>query len=152
MVYHGLWLGSLRNTGEKVIIPNIRTRPLPQQPTKYTISNMWYFCPWSGDDHDDVIKWKYFPRHWPVCRKGQWRGFFVSMICALNKRLSIQSWCWWFEMPCNVLHSDMCTCWIHNHHHSVETHNSRFKAILRGSWSMHIYFSVVENNKSVSLS
>ena len=44
--------------------------------------------------HDDVIKWKYFPRNWPFVRgihrspvnsphKGQWRGAFVfSLICV----------------------------------------------------------------------
>ena len=41
--------------------------------------------------HDDVIKWKYFPRYWPFVRdspvnslhKGQWRGALVfSLICA----------------------------------------------------------------------
>ena len=50
--------------------------------------------------HDDVIKWKHFPRHWPFVRgihrspvnspqKGQWRGaliFFFDL--RLNKRLS----------------------------------------------------------------
>ena len=30
--------------------------------------------------------------------KGQWRGVLMfSLICALNNRLSKQSWCWWFE-------------------------------------------------------
>ena len=44
--------------------------------------------------HDDVIKWKHFPRHWTFVRgihrspmnsphKGQWRGALVfSLICA----------------------------------------------------------------------
>ena len=44
--------------------------------------------------HDDVTKWKYFPRYWPFVRgihrspvnsphKGQWRGAFVfSLFCA----------------------------------------------------------------------
>ena len=44
--------------------------------------------------HDDVIKWKHFPRHWSFVRgihrslvnsphKGQWRGALVfSLICA----------------------------------------------------------------------
>ena len=44
--------------------------------------------------HDDVIKWKHFPRHWPIVRgiyrwpvnsfhKGQWRGAVTfSLICA----------------------------------------------------------------------
>ena len=44
--------------------------------------------------HDNVIKWKYFPRYWPYVRgiprspvnsphKGQWRGALMfSLICA----------------------------------------------------------------------
>ena len=44
--------------------------------------------------HDDVIKWKHFPRHWPFVRgihrslvnsshKGQWRGALMfSLICV----------------------------------------------------------------------
>ena len=54
--------------------------------------------------HDDVIKWKHFPGHWPFVRgihrlpvisphKGQWRGALIfSLIYTLNKRLSKQSW------------------------------------------------------------
>ena len=65
--------------------------------------------------HDDVIKWKHFPRYWPFVRgnhrssvnsphKGQWRGALVfSLICALNKRLSKQWWGWWFETPLRSL-------------------------------------------------
>ena len=44
--------------------------------------------------HDDIIKWKHFPRYWPFVRgihrspvnsphKGQWRGAFMfSLICV----------------------------------------------------------------------
>ena len=45
--------------------------------------------PKTGNDifmHDDVIKWKHFPRYWPFVRgihKGQWRGALVfSLISA----------------------------------------------------------------------
>ena len=52
------------------------------------------------NQHDDVIKWKHFPRYWPFVRgihrspvnsphKGQWRGaliFFFDL--CLNKRSS----------------------------------------------------------------
>ena len=50
--------------------------------------------------HDDVIKWKHFPRYRPFVReihrsplnsphRGQWRGALLfSLIYALNKRLS----------------------------------------------------------------
>ena len=64
------------------------------------------------DNHDDVIKWKHSPRYWPFVRgihrsrvnsphKGQWRGALIfSLICAcINKRLSKQSWGWWYETP-----------------------------------------------------
>ena len=48
----------------------------------------------SLDKHDDVIKWKHFPRYWPFVRgihrspvnsphKGQWRGALMfTLICA----------------------------------------------------------------------
>ena len=49
-------------------------------------------------DHDDVIKWKHFPRYWPFMRgihrwpvnsphKGQWRGALMfSLICVWTNR------------------------------------------------------------------
>ena len=59
--------------------------------------------------HDDVIKWKHFPRYWPFVR-GIHRSpvnipaqrpvtwsFDVFFDLRLNKRLSKQSWGWWFE-------------------------------------------------------
>ena len=77
-------------------------------------------CKWKGTSandpsYDDVIKWKQFPRYWPFVRgihrspvnsphKGQWRGALMfSLICALNKRLSKQSWGWSFETPSRSL-------------------------------------------------
>ena len=48
----------------------------------------------SSHNHDDVIKWKHFPRYWPFVRsvhrspvnsphKGQWRGALMfSLICT----------------------------------------------------------------------
>ena len=52
--------------------------------------------------HDDVIKWKHFPRYWPFVRgihrppvnsphKGQWRGALMFFYLRLNKQLSKQS-------------------------------------------------------------
>ena len=52
---------------------------------------LWYIKSFS---HDDVMKWKHFPRYWPFVRgihrssvnsphKGQWRGALMfSLICA----------------------------------------------------------------------
>ena len=66
---------------------------------------------WKIFGHDDVIKWKHFLRYWPFVRginwssvnsphKGQWRrALMFSLICALKKRWSKQSWGWWFETP-----------------------------------------------------
>ena len=65
--------------------------------------------------HDDVIKWKHFPRCWPFVggihrspvnspHKGQWRGALMfSLICALNKQFTKQSWGWWFGTPSRSL-------------------------------------------------
>ena len=59
--------------------------------------------------HDDVIKWKHFPRYWPFVRgihrspvnsphKGQWRGTLIfSLICVWINGLSKQSWGCRFE-------------------------------------------------------
>ena len=56
-------------------------------------------APLEGHFHDDVIKWKHFPRYWPFVRgihrspvnsphKGQWHGALMfSLICTW-----IQSW------------------------------------------------------------
>ena len=67
---------------------------------KLSISNYNYMrlscftCVWDWKGHDDVIKWKYFPRYWPfICgihwspvnspHKGQWRGALMySLISA----------------------------------------------------------------------
>ena len=57
------------------------------------ISNHWCLD-WLLNIHDDVIKWKPFPRYWPFVRglprspvnsphKGQWRGALMfSLICV----------------------------------------------------------------------
>ena len=62
---------------------------------------------WHLRSHDDVIKWKHFPRYWPFVRgihrssvnsphKGQWRGALMfTLICARIN--GWQSWGWWFE-------------------------------------------------------
>ena len=72
-----------------------------------------------GTNHDDVIKWKHFPSYWPFVRgiprgpvnsphKGQWHG---ALMFSLNKRLSKQSWGWWFETLSRPLlwrHCNVC--------------------------------------------
>ena len=78
----------------------------------------WNLC--TLRKHDDVIKWKHFPRYWPFVRgihrspvnsphKGQWCGALMfSLIYAwindwVNNK---QSWGWWFETP-------TCSLWRH---------------------------------------
>ena len=65
--------------------------------------------------HDDVIKWKHFPRYWPFVRVftgHRWipctsrpvtRRFDVFFDLRLNKLLSKQSGGWWFETPSRPL-------------------------------------------------
>ena len=53
--------------------------------------------------HDDVIKWKHFPRYWPFVQRPATRSFDVFFDLHLIKRLSKQSWGWWFETPLRSL-------------------------------------------------
>ena len=62
--------------------------------------------PPGAETHDDVIKWKHFPRYWSFVRGIHRSTVMFSLICTLNKRLSKQSSGWWFEMP-------LCPLWRH---------------------------------------
>ena len=82
---------------------------------------------WSHWPHDDVIKWKHFSRNWPFVRgihrefptqRLVTRSFDVSFDLLLNKRLSKQSWGWWFEML-------SCPSWRHCNDLFVDKHSSR---------------------------
>ena len=66
--------------------------------------------------HADIINWKYFPRYcMAICAEnsqvtGEFsaqrpvtRSFDVFFDLRLNKRLSKQSWGWWFETPSSPL-------------------------------------------------
>ena len=68
--------------------------------------------------HDDVIKWKHFARLLGICagnspvpgefpaQRPVTRSFDVFFDLRLNKRLSKQSWGWWFETL-------SCSLWRH---------------------------------------
>ena len=79
--------------------------------------------------HDDVIKWKHFPRYWAFVRgihrspmntpyKGQWRGAVMLFFdLRLNTRLSKHWWGWRFETPsCPLCRhcNGMIYIYIHN--------------------------------------
>ena len=65
--------------------------------------------------HDDVIKWKHFPRYWSFVRgihrspvnsphKGQWHGALIfSVIYAWTNAWNKHSRHWWSEMPLHPL-------------------------------------------------
>ena len=108
-----------------------------------------YFC-----KHDDVIEWKHFPRYWPFVRgiqrspvnsphKGQWREALVfSLICALNKRLSKQSWGWWFEMPTRSLwlHCNECLRCCHQTSQGLcVTHRKQLSVVQNAMISIHAH-------------
>ena len=67
-------------------------------PISFHVNHIWSWKSFIGSHiesiHDDVIKWKHFPRYWPFVReihrspvnfphKGQWRGALMfTLICA----------------------------------------------------------------------
>ena len=56
--------------------------------------------------HDDVIKWKYYPRYWPFVRgiiRSVTRSFDIFFDLRLNQQLSKQWRCWRFETPSRSL-------------------------------------------------
>ena len=55
--------------------------------------------------HDDVIKWKHFPRWIPRTKASDVELWCFFDLC-LTKKLSKQMWGWWFEMP-------LCPLWCH---------------------------------------
>ena len=69
------------------------------------------FQKYAFENHEDVIKWKHFPRYWPFVRSnspvtGEFpaqgpvtRSFDVFFDLRLTKRLSKLLWGWWFETP-----------------------------------------------------
>ena len=90
-------------TGEGAIVWSIQYKVSPQ--TKQTTAKITW----------DVIKWKHFPRYWQNCagnspgtgefpaqRPVKW-SFDVFFDLGLDKRVSKQSWRWWFETPSRPL-------------------------------------------------
>ena len=64
---------------------------------RINIGRWYYYCLVDEMWHDDVIKWKHFPRNWPFVRgihrspvnsshKGQWRGalIFILIWASIN--------------------------------------------------------------------
>ena len=81
-------------------------------------------CQQQCNKHDDVIKWKHYPRYWPFVRgihrvpvnsplQGQWCG---ALMCFLSA-FWINGWVWWFETPSRSLRRH-CND-LHLHHQSI---------------------------------
>ena len=95
--------------------------------------------------HDDVIKWKHLPRYWPFVRgihrspvksphKGQWRGALMFPLICVNKRLSKQSWGWWFEtLSCRLWRHRNVTCFTNRGYTSY----SKWKCMVRDSMKVY---------------
>ena len=72
------------------------------------------------EPHDDVIKWKHFPRYWPFspfpvefpAQRPVTRSFDVFVDLRPNKRLNKQWWGWWLETLSRSL-------WRHCNAHAV---------------------------------
>ena len=111
--------------------PEVRNKKNPWISVTWAL---WHLYRWQIIVHDDVIKWKHFPRYWPFVQgihrspvnsphKGQWReALMFSLICAWKKRLSKQSWGWWFETPSRSLwrHCNGYPWWKSSTHQSTE--------------------------------
>ena len=117
------------------MIPVKRHVHIWQPPRKLS----WYFCKMSPlsptphtpttHTHNDVNKWKHFPRYWPFMRgihrspvdfphKGQWVALWFIFDLCLNKRLSKQSRRRWFETQSRLLCMYHCNN-TQSHHHPI---------------------------------
>ena len=83
----------------------------PNKAANQTLKTTQMMSSWVNDD---VMKWKHFPRYWPFVREfvgPRWiphtKASDAELWCffdlRLNKRLSKQSWGWWFKTPSRPL-------------------------------------------------
>ena len=82
------------NYGTSRLVPYLQVRPSLLIRRSHRLFTLWALGLQMSFRHDDVIKWKHFPRHWLFVRgihrwpvnsphKGQWRGALMfSLICA----------------------------------------------------------------------
>ena len=79
----------------------------------HTLVRLSYVSYWQAMEHDDVIKWKHFPRYWPFvtgefpAQRSVTRSFDVFYDLRLNERLRKQSRSWWFKTPSSSSHYDV---------------------------------------------
>ena len=88
---------------------------------------IWYvlLCMMLALGHDDVIRWKHFPRYWPFVKgihpppvdsfhKGHWRGTLMfSLICAWTNGLANNRDDG--QLRRRHAHYDITVCYVHQH-------------------------------------
>ena len=115
----------------------------------YCIRSKWQPA-LTSSNHDDVIKWKHFARHWPFVRgihrslvkspqKGQWRGAEIfSLICAWTNG-------WVNNRDAGILRR-------HRAHYDVIVMNSFSVQNLRPVFGISLNTCIVKYTKSLSIS
>ena len=92
-------------------VTQLRVHSKPALSSTNSVLHIAYTNAWAAmmAFHDDVIKWKHFPRYWPFVRgihRSRWipctKASDAELWCflsdlRLNERLSKQPWGWWFE-------------------------------------------------------
>ena len=105
--------------------------------------------------HDDVIKWKHFPRYWPFgefpAQRPVTRSFYVFFDLRLNERLSKQWRGWWFETLSHPLwrHRNVGGVWLQLLRWVIAL--TRFPMVVHHDmWVIHFTESVLNQCKSAN--
>ena len=133
--------------GEDVSVRSWVMRDLPSGQTDKPSDQ--YSCILASNNHDDVIKWKTFPRYWPFVRgihrtpviphtKANDAELWCFLWFALNIRLSKQWWGWWFETP-------SCPLWRHCNAPNACVGNDRWNNKTTALWNVWPWHDVIMN-------
>ena len=116
--------------------------------------------------HDDVIKWKHFPRYWPFVQnwrihqspmnsphKGQWRGALMfSFICTwingwVNKREAgdLRRHCTHYDVTVMIVESTSCQGVFLSRHHNV-THHILWINKNKGIWRRRYAYNIIKTD------
>ena len=98
--------------------------------------------------HDDIIKWKNFPRYWPFVQgTGEFptqrpvtRSFNVFFDLRPDKQLSKQWWGWWFETP-------SCPLWSKS---DERKHNIFYMHLIISQWTIDIPWKLPVDKKNAT--
>ena len=114
------------------------------------------------DHNDDVIRWKHFPRYWPMCGEFTGPGEFpaqrpvtqssdVFFDMRLNKRMSKQPWGWRFGNLSSRLHvSNSGTRTLFDWKCGVSVFHSCNIRIVWGLWSQSNFHDMIISIVNIS--